>query len=137
MATAMDIVEVPDYVSDEEISTSEPASSGNTNTVKKRQRRWVKDMVFNNAVEATEAVMKENQWSHHYTNTTAEGKKKYFRCNKVKFRGKQCDTGIYLLFNSTSDEVTLYRAKSNHTHDQIQEKTSAITNEVKEVIMRV
>jgi hypothetical protein len=54
------------------------------------QRKWLKDIVFNNRVEAKEAVVKENQWSHHYSNRTAEGKKKYFRCNKVKFRGKHC-----------------------------------------------
>ncbi|KAF9758301.1 hypothetical protein NGRA_3148 [Nosema granulosis] len=130
----MDIVEVPNYVSDEEISTNESVSSGNIKRVKKRQRNWVKEMVFNTATEAKQAVIKENQWSYHYTNTTVEGKKKFFRCNKVKFRGKQCDACIHLLFSSTSDEVILYRDKSDHTHDKIQEKSSIITNEVKEAI---
>jgi len=82
-------------------------------------------------------VIKENQWSYHYTNTTAAGKKKFFRCNKVKARGKQCDAGIYLLFNSTNDKVVLFRATSDHTHDSTQEKPSRIPNEVKTVIQEL
>jgi hypothetical protein len=49
----------------------------------------VKEMVFNNTQEAEKAVIKENLWTLQYTNTTVEGKKKFFRCNKVKYRGKQ------------------------------------------------
>ncbi|CAF4089063.1 unnamed protein product, partial [Rotaria sordida] len=76
-------------------------------------------------------------WSYHYTNTTAAGKKKFFRCNKVKARGKQCDAGIYLLFDSTNDKVVLFRTTSNHTHDSIQEKPSRIPNEVKKIIQEL
>jgi hypothetical protein len=89
MATAKKIVEVPAYVSDEEMNTSEPENDGNKEKRKRRQRNWVKEMVFSNANEAEEAVIKANEWSYHYTNTTVQGKKKFFRCNKVKFRGKQ------------------------------------------------
>ncbi len=61
-------------------------------------------------------------------------KKKFFRYNKVKYRGKQCGASIYLLFESISDQVVLYRDESDHTHDTIQEKSSRISNEVKETI---
>jgi hypothetical protein len=94
----------------------------------------VKEIVFNNVKEAEEAIIKENEWSYHHTYETDEGKKKFFRCNKVRRRGKQCDAGIYLLLNSTRDEVILFHDKSNHTHDNIPGKTSRISNNVKEVI---
>ncbi|CAF1482527.1 unnamed protein product, partial [Rotaria sordida] len=137
MATALEIVEVPAYVSDDEVDTNEIVDNGNQKRMKKRQRKWVEEKVFNNTEEAEEVVIKENQWSYHYTNTTAAGKKKFFRCNKVKARGKQCDAGIYLLFDSTNDKVVLFRATSDHTHDSMQEKPSRIPNEVKTIIQEL
>ncbi|CAM4952599.1 unnamed protein product [Rotaria socialis] len=137
MATATVIGEVPTYVSDDEMDTSETEDNGNKKRVKKRQRNWVEKMVFINTEEAEEAVIKENQWSYHYTNTTAAGEKKFFRCNKVKARGKQCDAGIYLLFESTNDNVVLFRSTSDHTHDNIGEKPSRIPTEVKTIIQEL
>ncbi|CAF1118993.1 unnamed protein product [Rotaria sordida] len=134
MTTVAEIVEVPTYVSDDEVDKSETVDNGNKKRAKKRQRNWVEEMVFNNTEEAEEVVIKENQWSYHYTNTTAAGKKKFFRCNKAKARGKQCDAGIYLLFESTNDKVVLFRTTSDHTHDDIQEKPSRIPTEVKKII---
>ncbi|CAF1299183.1 unnamed protein product, partial [Rotaria magnacalcarata] len=134
MATATVIGEVPTYVSDDEMDTSETEDSGNKKRVKKRQRNWVEKMVFINTEEAEEAGIKEDQWRYHYTNTTAAGEKKVFRCNKVKALGKQCDAGIYLLFESTNDNVVLFRSTSNHTHDNIGEKPSRIPTEVKTII---
>jgi gas vesicle protein len=61
-------------------------------------------------------------------------KKKFFRCNKVKYRGKQCGASIYLLFESISDQFVLYRDESDHTRDTIHEQSSRISNEVKETI---
>ena len=58
-------------------------------------------------------------------------KKKFFWCNKVKRRGNQCDAGIYLLFDSTTDEVILFRDKSHHTHDRVGTRDPTISNEVK------
>ncbi len=57
-----------------------------------------------------------------------EGKKKLFRCNKVKRRGIQCDAGIYLLLDSTTDGVILLRDKSDHTHDRVGTRAPAISN---------
>jgi len=91
-------------------------------------------MVFSSANEAEEAVVAENEWSYHYKNTTADGKKKFFRCNKAKFRGEQCEAAIYLLFKCASDEVILFRDRSNHTHDLIPGKTPRLSKAVKETI---
>ncbi|CAF4620567.1 unnamed protein product [Rotaria socialis] len=40
-------------------------------------------MAPNNTKKDEEAVIKEDQWNYHYTNTTAAGRKKFFQCNKV------------------------------------------------------
>ncbi len=103
-------------------------------TRKKRQGRWVEEMVFNNFTEAEETVTKEGHWSYYYTNITVDGKKKFCGCNKIKLRGKECNACIYLLFKCTSDEIVLFRDKSDRTHDNIQRKSSKISNEVKEGI---
>ncbi len=91
-------------------------------------------MVFNDFTEAEETVTKEGHWSYYYTNITVDGKKKFFGSNKVKLRGKECNACIYLLFKCITDEVVLFPDKSDRTHDNIQRKTSKISNEVKEGI---
>ncbi|CAF4789153.1 unnamed protein product, partial [Rotaria sp. Silwood1] len=58
-------------------------------------------------------------------------------CNKGKARGKQCDADIYLLFESTNDKVVLFRTTSDHIHDNIEEKPSRITTEVKKIIQEL
>ncbi|CAF1078119.1 unnamed protein product [Rotaria magnacalcarata] len=74
METSSQTVEVPTYVSDDEINTSETIGKSNKNNMRRR-RNWMEEKVFNNAEEAEMAVAKENQWSYHYTNVTASGKK--------------------------------------------------------------
>jgi len=59
----------------EEIDKNEIVSNGNQSKAKKRQRGWVKEMVFNNTQEAEKAVTKENVWNTHPTNTTVDLKR--------------------------------------------------------------
>ncbi len=94
----------------------------------------MEEMVFDNVAEAEETVTKEGHRIYHYTNITVDGQKKFFGCNKVELRGKQCDACIYLLFKCTSNEIVLCRDKSDSIHDNIQRKSSKIFNEVKEGI---
>ncbi|CAF2025799.1 unnamed protein product [Rotaria magnacalcarata] len=63
--------------------------------------------------------------------------KNYYRCSKVKARGKQFDASIYLLFDSTSDKVILFRTTSDHVHHSMPEKPSRISNEVKQAIQEL
>ena len=44
-------------------------------------------------------------------------KKVYYRCNLAKFKGNQCEAGIYLLYCSDNEEVHLFRSKNEHTHN--------------------
>jgi hypothetical protein len=67
MATAIEMDEVPTYISDEETSVNELVHSENKKRVKQRQRNWVKEMVFNNAHEAEQAIIEESSWGYSYT----------------------------------------------------------------------
>lgn len=35
----------------------------------------------------------------------------------MKFRGQQCAAAVYLLFDSRSDNIRLFRADADHTHE--------------------
>lgn len=88
---------------------------------KNKQRRvhknWQHHETFDNKPDAEEAVRNEGCWSYHYSNTSDAGRRINYRCNLAKFRGKQCDAAIYLLYDSRSNRVTLFRSQSDHTHD--------------------
>lgn len=92
-----------------------------TDQPKVKQRRvhkvWIYDKTFENQVEAEEAVEKEEIWSAYYNGNSSAGKRKVFRCNLVKFRAAdQCEAQIYLLYDSKSSKVSLFRSQSDHTH---------------------
>ena len=83
---------------------------------KNRSRTWIIDKVFATSEEAMSSIVKEGIWSLHYSNQTSEGKKTYYRCNKSKFRGQQCNASVHLLYNAENEEVVQYRTLEDHTH---------------------
>ena len=82
---------------------------------------------FSGSKEALEYIDTEKTWSFHYKNTTADGNKSYYRCNKIKLRGHQCPAGIYLLYDCRNEDVFLFRALENHDHSNIQ-RTNATSS---------
>lgn len=74
---------------------------------------------FSNTRDAEVLIKNEGVWFVQKVHNTEEGVKRYYRRNKVKRRGLQCSAAIYLLFDSTSDEVILYRTEENHDHDSL------------------
>lgn len=50
----------------------------------------------------------------------------------MKFRGKQCASGLYLLFDSRSADVLLYRSADAHSHDDEECAKNAVSNIPKE-----
>lgn len=112
----MDTSYLDQYDSDNDTQENFKKSILKAKSSKYRLRNWIKDQVFKSKEEAMSAIKSENIWSYYYTNVTNEGKKTYFRCNKSKFRGEQCDASVYLLFNAGSEDVVLFRAVSEHTH---------------------
>lgn len=44
---------------------------------------------------------RKNCWAVKYSKSTVEGDKKYYRCNRVEARGKQCGAFLYLNLETT------------------------------------
>jgi hypothetical protein len=109
-------MELDNYEDDSESETTEVVKKTRNPT---RNRKWKLEKVFENTEEGEEAVINEKTWGFHFSNSTFEGKRKYFRCNKVKYRGKQCDAGVHLFYDATNEKVVLFRSAAAHTHDSM------------------
>jgi hypothetical protein len=87
---------------------------------------------------AEEAVKAENTWSVRTTHVTMDGKKRFYRCNKVPRKGVQCAAEIYLLFEADAEAVILYRTDCEHNHDSIKNNYDyGICNETKSEINKL
>ena len=82
---------------------------------------------------ALDFIVTEKTWSFHYKNTTADGNKSYYRCNKIKLRGHQCPAGIYLLYDCRNEDVFIFRALENHDHSKAK-SNHGLSDEVKREI---
>lgn len=109
------------YVTDNDDSTETPRP-------KKRRihKSWALDQTFKSKKEAVAAVEKEEIWSYYYENKSDAGVRVTYRCNLMKFRGQQCASGLYLLYDSRNANVHLYRADTPHTHDDDANKENAV-----------
>lgn len=97
------------------------------------KRCWEEIAVFTNKEHAKEAIKHEQCWSISSTNTTTEGRKVYYRCNMTKLRGRQCDNGMYILYDANSDNVVMYKATNPHTCATINTRPHLpMTTELKE-----
>lgn len=99
---------------------------------------YAMDRTFNLKAQAEEYVLNEKCWSKRKLINTEEGEKQFFRCNKVKARGQQCSAGIYLLYDSSSPFVFLFRTEAEHDCDEIENKSGPkLTPEVKIAIEKL
>ncbi|CAG5039897.1 unnamed protein product [Parnassius apollo] len=72
-----------------------------------------------NVQEAEKFVSNEKTWSRNYTRDSDEGQERFYRCNKVKSKGPQCDCALYLLFVNDCNDILIFKTTSEHNHDQI------------------
>lgn len=91
----------------------EPASKR-----KRIHKKWFLEETFGSKQQAIEFIQSEQCWSYYYANKSTTGLRITYRCNKMKFRGKQCEASVYLLYDSTNSSVHFYRSESIHTHEQ-------------------
>lgn len=87
---------------------------------------WVFERTFVNKADAAAFVEAEKCWSYYYKNKSSAGVRINYRCNLMKFRGAQCASGIYLLFDSRNQSVHLYRIDTVHTHDNEENAENAV-----------
>lgn len=115
---------VPNYESDEEIidvNLKQPKVVV--------ERKWCIEATLDDQRQVDEFLIKENTWGFGSSSNTAEGRKIYYRCNKVKARGTQCEAKIFILYDAFSTKIT---ATNSHTHEQITTKAqSGIPENVK------
>lgn len=82
-------------------------------------------------------VAAEKCWSYYYDNTSSLGHRINYRCNFVKFGGKQCAAAMYMLYDSTSTDIHLYRADAVHTHENLQENAAGRLSDEVEAEIRI
>lgn len=126
--------EVPLYCSDEE-------SEGEGQPSKKKRgesKNWIFVSKFSTVSSANEAVSAENTWAVRTTHDSMDGKKRFYRCNKVPRKGVQCAAEIYLLFEADTEAVLLYRTDCAHDHGSIKNNYGyGISNETKSEINKL
>lgn len=122
------------YSSDDESSSPNfvPTTSNSTKRRPKLKRQWSRQQTFPDKESATIFVSNEQIWGYWYKNDTLSGTKVYYRCNRVKQKEVQCEAGLYLLYDSASLEVHLYRADNEHTCSQ--PTSRGLSAEAKEVV---
>jgi hypothetical protein len=119
---------LPDYCSSE--SETEELVLKLETRKKKVCKDWKRENEFTSSNEAEDFVKSEKVWSCFRSNRTEEGKKRFFRCNLVKFRGEQCSASVYLWYESTSGNVVLFRSGHGHDCNNIKTRTT-MTDAVK------
>lgn len=93
---------------------------------RRMHKEWTFVDKFESKADAVAAVNREKCWSYSYENKSSAGLRVNYRCNLMKFRGKQCAAGVYLLYDSTNNSVLFYRADAIHTHDDDENKENAV-----------
>lgn len=96
---------------------------------KRKTKNWVIYNKFENAKLAEEFIAEEHKWSFAYSYMTEQGEKRTYRCNRVKARGLQCDAAVSLLYVIESDEVVMFKTKTDHNCDGILTKSTKTLDE--------
>lgn len=116
------------YIPDDNYLPNPEAEIEDVPQAKRRRihKNYVHEKTFESKADAAAYIEAENCWSYHYENKTTAGIRINYRCNLMKFRGTQCTSGLYLLFDSTNANVHLFRADAVHTHDDENNKHNAV-----------
>lgn len=131
----MNITQVQNYESSDDDIEVDPELA---TTIKKKTRTskvWLIDQTYSNAAEAKKYIKDQKEWSFHYKNSTAEGEKHYYRCNKAKLAGPQCAAGRYLHYLNDSHRVICFKTDAEHTHED--QNPNKITPEIREEIKKL
>lgn len=113
---------IPEYETDSDSDTPlEPPPKR-----KPRTFEWEQTDVFQCGESARDYMAGLKGFSKHYT----KGNSVLYRCNAAKRRGQQCDKVMKLYYHETSEQVTLYETKSEHTCQDLPKK-NGLSDEAK------
>jgi hypothetical protein len=73
----------------------------------------------------------------HFTKTSVEGKKTYYRCSDVKFKGTQCGAGLFVLCPADKISWILFKNENAHEHESLKKSKPKLTESVKQIIREV
>lgn len=132
------MMQIPFYESDESDikqfdSDDRDIKQFDSNDRKEQQKKgWEYECRFESKDEALKYIYNENCWSLKNTNHIKDGVVKYYRCNKVKSRGVQCESVLKLIQDMEIEGWVLHRTKSNHTCMNLPNKSKiGLSTEVK------
>lgn len=83
------------YISEEEEEEEENDEPPRTKS-RRIHKVWLPEKTFETHAEAMIAINEEKFWSKHFENKSKMYLKVTYRCNRVIFRGTQCDAGVQL-----------------------------------------
>jgi hypothetical protein len=123
--TDMSGSEIPQYSSSEDSAAGVLEESEPKKRRKKVDKQWKREQVFSNKALAQKSLKDEGIWSFYHKNVDTVGNvSAIYRCNKVKYRGEQCASGVYLYYPANTEDVVLYRSELLHTCESIPSKTT-------------
>lgn len=102
----------------------------------KVQKDWVYQLSYETESEALKMVKDEETWAKRTWNKTEEGAKHYYRCNKVKKVGAQCDAELYLLYRSDSLHVDVFKTINAHVHPDQKPFTQEVKSKIEQYMMQ-
>lgn len=119
-----------DYSDEEEHEIDNPAPRN------RRDFTYELERVFGNKQDCEDFIKAENSWKHVRDRATANGMKGEYRCMHCKARGIQCSANVYTIFGKTPNDprVELWRRANDHDHDTSQNKVTALSSGIKEII---
>lgn len=134
-------VVLPEYDSSEEENkeSNQTSTQFGTKRLKKADKQWKLEKVYEDRSSAEQDILREGTWSYSFKNKLVDGDVNiYYRCNKVKFRGEQCQASIYLHYPADSQNVNLYRSQLSHNcHDILEKARPRISVDVKQEIRKL
>jgi hypothetical protein len=111
--------QVLEYISEnssDEENTDDPIKR------KKTKHTWSYHRTFDSIEQANSWIKDENTWCLRNNYELENGRRHFYRCNKVPQRGPQCECALYLHFPADNETVIAYISEEMHSHDEILER---------------
>lgn len=129
----MDLTYVVDYC-DESVEED----NGEEDCEPRRKRRrvtrlWLEKQTFQTAEEAESVVKAGNNWKISSTKETTSGHRVNYRCILGQYRLLECPAGLYLLYRSESEAVSLFETEDAHAN-HIDDPARGLPSKVKSFV---
>jgi len=100
---------------------------------RRTNRSWVQKETFDTPKEAEAAVKARNIWKISSTKETTAGRRVNYRCTAGQYRLNECPAGVYLLYDSTSNQVTSFKTEETHAN-HVTEPVRGLPSNVKSFV---